>query len=236
MVATVRRSPSSWTVAQEHTVKWTASRTHKAHVPKTWGVLHDHVLLLKDTRRVYRNRLEAPGRFVYQIPTHPTKEWEAQLVRGIRKRVLSGDKVWVHLFSTPGSRDEFFGEWVVQELIRDVVPGTSELVLRRLRDQSPDVSAAYGCDGGGGEPREEEAASDPYRSINEGVHADLLETLLPGWTIRHEPETLLDIHEPSVIDGVVRTTTDMTSSYTCDFVACRARCDSASSPSRARST
>ena len=79
---------------------------------------------------------------------------------------------------------------------------------------------ALGVAGGG--TAEEEGMGEAYRSRNERLHARLLAAefaAADGWTVRFEPETLLDVHEPSVVDGARRA--DITRSYTCDFVALR---------------
>ena len=192
-----------WTPAPDD-VKWTASLV--PHAPKQWGEFHKGILRLKDTRGKYwRNRLERPNKFVYVFPTTAKKDWEKVLLSGIKDKVQN--RLKVQLFSTPGSRNEYYGEWVVKKMVPDVIPGVSELHLLRLQHQTDeDVRTATG--------------RAPYRSRNECAHAALLDKLFPAdaWIVKHEPETLLDLHEPSVVDGVARTVTDMGRSYTCDFV------------------
>ena len=193
----------AWAVAPDD-VKWTASLV--PHAPKQWGEFHHDVLRLKDTRgKFWQNRLEAPNRFVYVFPTTAKRDFEKPLLRGIQKRVA--DKLKVQLFATPGARNEYYGEWVVKELRPDVQPGVSELHLLRLQHQTDEgVRTAAG--------------RAPYRSRNESAHAALLDRVFPAdaWIVKHEPETLLDLHEPSVVDGVARAVADVGRSYTCDFV------------------
>jgi hypothetical protein len=194
-------------VASEH-VQWTAQPC--ANPPAPWGVFRrPDLLLLKDTRTArWNNRLEAPNRFVYVYPRvgrGGDDVWEKELVDGIRDRVESGRPLFVHLFATPGSRNEFYGEWIAQKLVPKGA-GSVELVLYRLATQTPGLYP----------PRK------PMRSQNEARHAELLARLLPHWVVEHEPETLLDLHEPTVVDGVARNHLDAVSrSYTCDFVLAR---------------
>lgn len=200
--------PSSWALATAD-VAWTSVRCDDTHAPSCWGELVEDVLRLKDTRGKYwRNRLESPDRFVYAFPTAPKYDWERPFLKRLGDRLYTGKPLWVHLFSTPGSRIEYYGEWVVVDVRPKVRAGVSELVLARLREQSEALRLHYATD------------AVRYRSRNESAHAELLAELFPPdrWVIRHEPETLLDLHEPSVVDGVPRSVTDMTRSYTCDFV------------------
>ena len=182
-------------------VQWTAQPC--AEPPRPWGEFRgDDLLRLKDTRTArWPNRLKAPNVFVYVFPRHARHEWERDLVSKLIRRVETGVPLVVHLFATPGSRNEFFGEWVVSEI--KPYASSAELILYRLAEQTPGLYAP----------------TTRLRSRNEARHAHLLATLLPEWTIEHEPETLLDLHEPTVVDGVARDGTDAVSrSYTCDFV------------------
>ena len=201
---------STWRCAASD-VRWNA-RPAKNHVlPKTWGAFDaSGTLLLKDTRSKYwKNRLVAPNKFIYSFPKCDKNTSVRALVHRIRTRVTPDAPLCVHLFSTPGSRNEFYGEWVVSEIVHDT-PRTdvSELVLSRLVTQHAAVADAY--------------AADPtaHRSKNETWHATVLDNLFPEprWIVRHEPETLLDLHDLSVVDGVAKDVCDLTSSYTCDFV------------------
>lgn len=207
---TLPEAPPSWTLADLN-VAWTASLSDNGRCPSQWGELlrENNVLRLKDTRGKYwRNRLASPSRFVYAFPSSAKYDWEQAFLKRLNRRLYTGKPLWVHLFSTPGSRNEYYGEWVVVDVRVEVRPGVSEMELARLRDQSPELRVAYGT------------GAVRYRSRNESAHASLLERLFPkeGWIVCHEPETLLDIHEPSVVHGVARTVTSMTRSYTCDFV------------------
>jgi hypothetical protein len=214
--------PDSWALAPAD-ARWTAVRSDVEHTPREWGELlrGDALLRLKDTRGKYwPNRLESPNTFVYCYPTIGRRHWEQDLLRRLHARVRSGKRLWVHLFSTPGSRDEYYGEWVVSELRPGARQGASELVLLRLREQSALYGLRYAMHKGGA--AEEEGMGEAYRSRNERLHARLLAAefaAADGWTVRFEPETLLDVHEPSVVDGARRA--DITRSYTCDFVALR---------------
>lgn len=196
-------------------VKWTSLRCEGA--PHRWGELdpEGQVLSLKSTCKPYwNNRLVSPSRFVYSFPSNPKADWEHALVSRVTARIATHVPLEVHLFVTPGSRNEFYGQWAVEEWKATTSrPGVSELHLRRLASQSVVVQARY-C----GRVRAE-------RSANEADHHRLLLQEFPanqGWTVRHEPETLLDLHSPSVVDGQrVVENERMTRSYTCDFVVAR---------------
>lgn len=223
---------------------WTSLPACRDAVPKQWGEFAGPgTLKLKDTHGKYwTNRLVAPRRFVYMLPRNSFKQWEANLIAGIEAAVadagLAADAMdvedgveedattegallcarrgplhplLVHLFSTPGSRDEFYGVWRAASLrVCADRPTAYELHLVRLARQPPDVVDA--CT----------ARARRHRSRNEQLHHALLcEAFADGWTIEHEPETLLDLHEPSVVGGVVQPITGLTRSYTCDFVLAR---------------
>lgn len=202
-------------------VRWTARVVGNERVPRQWGeFVNDHHLRLKDTRhRYWRNRLEAPNRFVYQFPARGRHEWERALVARLRARVAQTDvPLRVELFATPGSRNEAYGAWAVTRL-RPVSGDVCELTLARLRDQDEPCGNTHNN-------KHTAVDGDPlYRSRNEQAHSLLLADVFPpadGWVVRHEPETLMDLHEPTVVDGVARDpTADLTRSYTCDFVVAR---------------
>jgi len=205
-------------------VRWTARRVDGRRVPRRWGELRADRLRLKDTRGAFwKNRLEAPNRFVYVFPTRATHPWEEDLLRAMRARVATRRPLRVELYATPGSRNESYGEWVVGDL-RDTKRGNvSELTLYRLREQPPADEAAHEA---AGEGARREGAPAPHRSRNEALHDALLRTIFPpaDWTVVHEPETLLDLHEPTVVDGVARDVAGKLSrSYTCDFVVASRR-------------
>lgn len=206
----VDAAPVSWALADVN-VEWTAMLCDNKRTPVKWGDMSkdDNTLRLKDTRSKYwNNRLEAPARFIYSFPSNAKYDWEKPFLQRMTTRIRTGRPLCVHLFSCPGSRNEYYGEWIVVDVRFNVRHGISELILGRLRDQSELLHTYYALE----ERR--------YRSHNESVHAAYLATLFPesDWVISHEPETLLDIHEPSVVHGVSRTVTDMSRSYTCDFV------------------
>ena len=200
-------------------VRWTSTRAASRHVPHRWGEMdaHEDVLLLKDTRREYwNNRLEAPNRYVYAFPTKSNSGCDAT-VRGILKRRVRKDlaPLRVRLFATPGARNEFYGEWIVAKL-RTTTDRlhVGELVLLRLAQQCPTLARRF-ADG-----------AERFRSRNEARHAALLrDHFFPSedWLVEHEPETLLDLHQPSIVDGVAQSVTEVTRSYTCDFVVAHRR-------------
>lgn len=195
-----------WRVAPSD-VRWTASLVDAHHLPKQWGdFAPDGTLRLKDTRGKYWcNSLVSPNTFLYRIPRRSNREWEGRLLTSIHKRVGTQVPLRVKLFATPGSRNESYGEWVVSEMATGQDPNVTELTLKRLHTQP--------------QRHVSDDEQDRYRSRNEARHADLLATrFFPGWIVRHEPETLLDLHDPSVVDGVARSVTEMSRSYTCDFV------------------
>ena len=211
-------------------VRWTATQAAARQVPAQWGELSttsggDELLLLKDTRREYwNNRLVAPNRFVYSFPRSSGVPFERAL-RGVLKRRVHPERppLRVRLFSTPGSRNEYYGEWVVSELRTQTTRhNVSELHLVRLADQPPEVAASIA---GGRRVAAEEGRRPAYRSRNEARHAEELAVYFPpaDWSVHHEPETLLDLHQPSVVDGVAQDVTDTTHSYTCDFVVAHRR-------------
>lgn len=180
-------------------VRWTAAPAD--YPPRQWGDVVSGEVRLKDTRtNKWPNRLVRNNHFVYCLPRAPRSDWERQLVRHILE-VVRRERHVVRLFATPGSRNESYGAWRCVSV--RTLPASLELDLKRLEHQ----------DGKGTKrPREEE------RSANEARHHDLLRRLFPEWTVRHEPETLLDLHEPTVVDGVSRRNDDVARSYTCDFV------------------
>lgn len=200
-------------------VPWTACLvSDKTDMPTQWGeFVGDDVLKLKDTRHKYWvNRLVRPNKFIYLFPRESRRTWEIDLVSKIRTRVASSTPLLVELFSTPGSRNEYYGQWVVGELrIHGGSSHASELELFRLRNQGVTRDSVYG-------DSYEASASKRFRSHNEENHSRHLADIFPGdaWTVKHEPETLLDIHEPSVVNGEAKTVTTMSRSYTCDFVVC----------------
>lgn len=190
------------------TVRWTSTPAARDEVPRAWGAFRDDdLLLLKDTRgRYYENKLVAPNEFVYVIPTHP-KPWEADVVARLRARFEGDPPLLVDLYSTPGARDEFYGRWVLRRIVNG--PRVAKLHLLRLAEQPPRPER-----GGGG-----------YRSANEALHARVLEEAFPPpeWIVAHEPETVLDLHQPSVVDGCPVDAVATTRSYTCDFVVTETR-------------
>jgi len=193
-------------------IKWTAERVEKESMPKEWGEMRDGKLLLKDTRgSFWKNKLVSPNEFEYLFPRNPSREWEKDIVtrifQSVREAYSDPNKaLTVKLYSTPGSRDEYYGEWFAEKVSPSGARGM-KLTMKRKRYQE-----------------KEQALFDEgkkHRSKNEAHHEKLLkEVYLRGWNVVHEPETILDIHEPSVVDGKERSVaTGMTRSYTCDFVA-----------------
>lgn len=186
------------------TVRWTARAVAKHHVPKLWGdFVNDDLIRLKDTHNPgWKNRLLSPNTFLYLFPTHSFRSAiETEFVHRLMARVATRRPLRVQLFSTPGSRDETYGEWVVQSM--NVERG--ELRLLRLQCQ----------------PDEDEYHSSGHRSKNEEEHHRFLETIFSSdaWTVVHEPETIVDLHDPTVVDGVPTAIHEgLTRSYTCDFV------------------
>ena len=192
-------------------VRWTAESVGPDRVPRMWGEFASaDVLRLKDTRHMFwKNELVAPNKFVYLFPTNPTRAWEAPFVDRLKKRVATRRPLTVELYATPGSRNETYGAWVVTGMRpRAGKTNVSELTLGRLADQPAAPAAA--------------PAAARYRSRNEEAHAELLARAFPAdrWLVVHEPETLLDLHEPTVVDGVAARAAadDPSRSYTCDFV------------------
>lgn len=193
-------------------VCWTAVPVEKGAIPGRWGELRGAHVHLKDTGRgIWNNRLEAPNRYVYQFPTRSKWMEEGQLIDAILSGhdPTHGKFLRVRLYATPGSREECYGEWASLQ-IRDAGWGRKELVLGRLKDQP--------CLG-------KRTISDHpvYRSANEATHAEVLRLKFPeeDWMVVHEPETLLDLHAPSVVDGISQSA--RVSTYTCDFVVCSKR-------------
>lgn len=183
-------------------VAWTAQPSSEP--PHLWGHFKsEDLLLLKDTRSAHwKNELRTPNTFVYVFPRNSRHEWERTLVNRLVRRYETGVPLVVHLFSTPGSRNEFYGEWVVDKMTAHRNSNTAELVLKRLEVQTPDLYAR----------------TRRTRSNNEKRHGRLLSERFPDWTVDHEPETLLDLHDPTVVDGVAQNVVDISRSYTCDFV------------------
>lgn len=188
-------------------VEWTSIRVERNRiVPESWGEFRSSVLFLKDTHRgMWQNRLEAPNRFVYVLPKEGKYHKERQLCGAIRQRHADGRALRVHLYATPGSRQEYYGEWEAVGL-KDAGPTRMELVLGRLETQ-PDVASFK-------RKRDEDA----FRSNNERAHHRMLLDLFPEaeWIVEHEMDTLTDLHAPSVVNGVPQALE--LSTYTCDFL------------------
>ena len=173
------------------------------------------MLILKDTRSAYwRNELVSPNTFLYTLPARSKRRVGAchESRRTDRAREAKTTPLKVHLFATPGSRDEYYGEWIVVHFAPEVRTGVAQLTLKRAAEQDQTLCEQYGMH-----------AARPYRSKNENAHALLLAKLFPAseWLVVHEPETLLDLHEPSVKKGRAttgRVSDKLTRSYTCDFV------------------
>ena len=102
----------------EPTVKWTSIPVQRRYVvPSRRGELRQSHLLLKDTRRKkWNKRLVSPHRYAYVIPTVGSESWERDLCSDIHRRHREGRNVFVHLYATPGSREEYYGEWVISDL------------------------------------------------------------------------------------------------------------------------
>lgn len=197
-------------------VKWESKRASQQDIPGNWGDFKGEILRLKDTRHPFwKNRLDSPNTFVYSIPSHHHADWESRVIRRILERHGTTKDVVVHLFATPGSRNEDYGFWIVDEVKHNVRPKVSELWLKRLLDQDE-----YTVITATSRKRSMTARIDGYRSKNEDRHSDLLARKFPPdkWIVCHEPETVLDLHEPTVVDGRMRTAAEMVNSYTCDFV------------------
>jgi hypothetical protein len=193
------------------TARWTSTIVSDEHVPARWGHLDAtaDTLSLKDTRHTHwPNTLVRPDLYHYLFPRAPRRDWESALVDDIVTRVQQATvPLRVRLFCTPGSRNEYYGEWVVSELLA-VTPERYRLTLRRLAEQAPLAAPAT-----------------KFRSRNEERHYDVLVRELRGWRVEHEPETLrLDLHEPTVRHGVAQDDACRSRSYTCDFVAARGAC------------
>lgn len=197
----------------EEDAAWTSVPARRDAVPAQWGEFDAQgTLRLKDTHSKYWvNRLVAPRHFLYVLPRNSLKQWEANLIAAIEDGARAARPLLVHLFSTPGSRDEFYGVWRADDLrVCAERPTAYELHLTRLAPQPADAHEA--CT----------ARERRHRSRNEKVHHALLcQAFADGWEIEHEPETVLDLHEPSVVGGVAQTITGLTRSYTCDFVLAR---------------
>ena len=192
-------------------VRWTSIRARNKAAPDKWGCYVGKVLLLKDTRKsVYNNELVAPNRFQYEIPAFSTYAWERQLIERIQSDWDACRTTVVHLFSTPGSRNEYYGEWVVADLAPNPDRVRNKILhLRRLADQDPTVTSSYAI----GPVKSEQ------RSPNERWHGRVLDETLPsGYIVDHEPETLMDLHDPTVVDGEPQDLRVLSDSYTTDYV------------------
>lgn len=192
---------------------WTAIPACNSAMPDQWGELRGaDVLRLKDTKRSYWcNELLAADHFVYKFPKSPKATWECRLVDAIQNR---HESLVVHLFSTPAARNEYHGEWDIDRIAPDKSrSNVVEMHLRRRPMQSTELADRY---------RE---TRGPHRSLNERLHHALIDQLFPpeDWVVAHEPETLLDLKVPSVVDGVAQTAAAQVRQYTCDFVVCHRR-------------
>ena len=190
-----------WTLAPQN-AEWDAVPAGGGTVPTLWGARsEDGTLDLKDTRGTYwRNTLVSPNEFHYEFPVI---ERRAPLQAVVDALLKAAPCTLVRLYATPGARNEYYGEWLLETVVR-TRPDRARAVLRRLAVQPAPPQTGCG-----------------YRSHNEAVHAAFLATLLPGWRVAHEPETVLDLHTPSVVRGVAQSPQALSRSYTCDFVACK---------------
>ena len=195
-------------------VEWDSVPTENVHMPKEWGEFEggDDLLRLKDTRGKYwKNTLVSPNTFRYTFPRRSRREWEERLSHRICRRVQTGTPLKVHLFATPAARNEYYGEWVVSQLEMGEGSDKCVLTLKRLEEQADMGRYTH--------------VFDARRSKNEVLHHTLLSTLFfpeeEGWIVTHEPETLMDLHQPSVKRGVPQDVVKTSRSYTCDFVASR---------------
>ena len=199
--------PPSRPVLAPPEVRWTSRAIRKGVLKDKWGTLNGNVLQLKDMRSGYwNNRLVAPNVFVYQFP----RRRDASLVSVIR---LRRDTLSVHLFTSLAARDEYYGEWRITDWDEAVDEAKGEMRLTRVSVQSDDIARRYVDDG---VTRE--------RSASEAKHHTLLRSLFPSpeWLVRHEPDALVDLYEPTVVDGIDRSwRCAATRSYTCDFVVAR---------------
>lgn len=186
-------------------VEWDATRACDECVPQRWGKWADGRLKLKDTQGgKYVNTLDAPNQFTYKLPPGDyIKPWEQALVDRLERE---RDTAVVELFSSPGSRNEYYGEWAVHDMQETMVR------LRRLRSQTPGLAAKYAG-----------KAGPAYRSKNEKWHGEVLCALFPeedGYVVRHEPETVMDVHVPTVVGGRPNGPRLVSATYTCDYVVC----------------
>lgn len=204
------------------TIRWTATQAASRYVPRHWGEMRDEVLILKDTRHPYwNNRLVAPNHFIYSFPSRSANPTDVKLHSIFKQKIEHATKpLRIHLFSTPGSRNEYFGEWVLAGVSSNTADGSGrksnvgELELRRLAAQDEALVDVYA-----------DRSAPKYRSRNEGMHAEQLVVLFPNedWILKHEPETMIDTHQPSVVDGVAVDIVGMSHSYTCDFIVAHRR-------------
>lgn len=182
-------------------VEWDSVPVGKEHVPARWGELRGEVLALKDTQKSsYSNKLVAPNRFHYMLPLRGRTDWEEDLLDAIRRGIGARE---VHLFSTPASRNEFYGVWILYSLERK--EGHQILTLYRLKHQDPSLGYEHG-------------GATEFRSRNEEWHGQVLSSLFPTHILRHEPESILDLHRLSVERGVQREFSKTSQTYTIDFV------------------
>lgn len=197
---------TDWEVAPAHSA-WSSCKAG-AVTPTAWhGWVGPGILLLKDTRKAtFSNRLLDDGRtFLYELPAPKSSVQDATLQALHREADAAAKRVEIRLFAVECANNFYLGEFCLECIER--AEGRTFARLQRLRAQDPKVRAAY------------EQTTRGTRSRSEARHAEVIQSLLPGWRLCHEPECIAFHESDLVVDGKMRDWGG--DQYVCDYVAAR---------------
>ena len=188
------------------------------------------MLLLKGTGTFGLSLLDDGVTVLYEIPrSAPRAAPSATCLALHREADATCKRVECRLFATESARNYYLGEYCVERIERvesaergrsadgAQAGGDDALVraphprtfvrLRRLAAQDERVARGYSLPSDGRRAR----------SRSEERHAKVIESLLPGWRLLHEPECVSFFESELVVDGRRRGWGG--DQYTCDYVA-----------------
>jgi hypothetical protein len=186
------------------TMAWSSINADDVATTGTWFQMDESSITLKDTgTKYYVNELRPDGKFLYRLPPYP-KSHERAVVAALMKEANATDKHEIRLFVCKHARTHYLGEWdVVSHVAASFSYGPYILLTRRVQ-QSSILAQRF---------RKTKRA----RSASEAQHLSVLQELLPGWNIVHEPETTSGFPKPYVVDG--KCTSWAGDQYTIDYIA-----------------
>lgn len=186
-------------------MRWSSVKVGDITPSQWYGWVGPGVLLLKDTRKgAFSNRLDDRRTFLYELP-QARRLHDATLQRLHDEANAASKTVEVRLFSVECARNFYLGEWVVSSI--ELHDKRTYVRLLRLRAQDATLQASY------------EVVHRPKRSRSEDKHATMIEELLPGWKVSHEPECVAFHDNELVVSGEMREWGG--DAYVCDYVACQ---------------